>query len=76
MSAGDTIELENSRGEANFVVKFPDSKKQASVIDDERLKAFRDPLIHGPFSQNAYNNVQIAETFQMFIQRRLHVVVG
>ena len=31
MSAGDTIELENSRGEANFVVKFPDSKKQASV---------------------------------------------
>jgi len=28
----DVVELENSRGEANFVMKFPDSKKQASVV--------------------------------------------
>ena len=31
MSADDVVEMENSRGEANYVMKFPDSKKQASV---------------------------------------------
>ena len=30
MSADDVVEMENSRGEANFVMKFPDSKKQAA----------------------------------------------
>lgn len=28
----DVIDLDNSRGQANFVIKFPDSKKQASVV--------------------------------------------
>lgn len=32
MCAEDAQELDNSRGEANFVIKFPDSKKQASVV--------------------------------------------
>lgn len=31
MCEEDTQELENSRGEANFVVRFPDVKKQASA---------------------------------------------
>jgi hypothetical protein len=35
MCGEETQELDNSRGEAHFVIKFPDSKKQASVVFTE-----------------------------------------